>query len=176
MCTTAASRHKKASGLRPARRGSARIVFMAHIATYGELRAGEISRVSSWDMDEDALRIHGQGNKDRLVPIVHEALHDRLTALDGWAFRTTGPGSRSPRIGEQTPVRCPARGKDRAQPTPPLRDAGVRRDQRHPRRLATTQARQRCHDAGVRQGVSQAPAYCHTRCGLVPSRLIDPRG
>lgn len=63
-----------------------RIAFMAQLGAFAGLRAGEISRVGSWDLDVDVLTVHGKGSKTRVVPIEHEGLLARLEAVDGWAF------------------------------------------------------------------------------------------
>lgn len=63
-----------------------RIAFMAQLGAFGGLRAGEISRVGSWDLDVDVLTVHGKGGKTRVVPIEHQGLLSRLELVDGWAF------------------------------------------------------------------------------------------
>jgi integrase len=63
-----------------------RIGFMAMLAAYGGLRAGEIAVVHSRDLVGDELVVHGKGGKVRGVPIVDERLLSALQRVDGWAF------------------------------------------------------------------------------------------
>lgn len=63
-----------------------RIGFMAMLAAYGGLRAGEIAVVHSRDLVGDDLVVHGKGGKVRGVPIVDGRLLTTLQLVDGWAF------------------------------------------------------------------------------------------
>lgn len=63
-----------------------RIAFMAQLGAFAGLRAGEISRVGSWDLDVDVLTVHGKGGKTRVVPIEHQGLLERLEDVADWAF------------------------------------------------------------------------------------------
>lgn len=63
-----------------------RVAFMVLLAGYAGLRAGEIARLHADDYVGDELLVKGKGGKTRAVPILHQQLHWRLVALDGWAF------------------------------------------------------------------------------------------
>lgn len=69
-----------------------RIAFMAALAGLAGLRAGEIARVHQDDLVGDQLRVHGKGQRDRVVPVPHPRLLERLERVKGWAFpgRTGG--------------------------------------------------------------------------------------
>jgi integrase/recombinase XerC len=75
-----------------------RIRFMALLAGLCGLRVGEIARVHSDDYDVTARRllVHGKGDKERSVPVVHEPLHRLLAHVDGWAFPGRTDGHLSP--------------------------------------------------------------------------------
>ena len=73
-----------------------RIAFMAALAALAGLRAGEISRVHRADLLGDVLRVHGKGRRERVVPITHPALLERLERCDGWAFPGRIDGHLSP--------------------------------------------------------------------------------
>lgn len=55
------------------------------------MRRAEIARVHSDDVSDVGLHVTGKGGRTRTLPI-HPRLHDRLHALDGWAF----PSSQRP--------------------------------------------------------------------------------
>jgi Site-specific recombinase XerD len=63
-----------------------RVGFMAQLAAFAGLRAGEIARVHGRDLVGDTLVIKGKGGKVRGVPVVDAELLARLEDLDGWAF------------------------------------------------------------------------------------------
>lgn len=63
-----------------------RVGFMVELGAYAGLRAGEIARVHSDDLDGDVLHVVGKGGRQRSVPIQHPALLARLHAVEGWAF------------------------------------------------------------------------------------------
>lgn len=71
-----------------------RISFMAMLAGYCGLRAGEIAKVHQFDFDAATSRlvIHGKGRKERVIPIVQTDLAAMLGDVQGWAFpgRTEG--------------------------------------------------------------------------------------
>lgn len=75
-------------------RADEREVLMIELARNHGLRCGEISRVASWDLDEDdVLTVHGKGSKDRRVPLRQS--RDLITAIraaDGWLFPNTQRG------------------------------------------------------------------------------------
>lgn len=66
--------------------------FMIQLGAYAGLRCAEIAAVHSDQWDGRALRVLGKGRKVRVVPVVHQALVDRLDLLEGYAFpnRWTG--------------------------------------------------------------------------------------
>lgn len=63
-----------------------RLAFMAMLAGYAGLRAGEIARVHASDYVAGELLVKGKGGKVRAVPIVHDQLAWKLSRLQGWAF------------------------------------------------------------------------------------------
>lgn len=65
-----------------------RTAFMAMLAGYCGLRAGEIAQVHAHDWDRAARRlvIHGKGRKERVIPVVQAELVVALDAVDEWAF------------------------------------------------------------------------------------------
>lgn len=69
-----------------------RIAFMAMLAAFAALRAGEIAVVHQNDWDGRELLVHGKGGKERLLPIEHYGLVAHLGRVRGWAFpgRTNG--------------------------------------------------------------------------------------
>ncbi|WP_235739028.1 tyrosine-type recombinase/integrase [Nocardioides alcanivorans] len=71
---------------------SDRLGFMAMLAAYCGLRAGEIARLHSSWLVGDSLVIPGKGGKERAVPVVHRGLLVRLRKVEGWAF-PNGQGS-----------------------------------------------------------------------------------
>lgn len=78
-----------------------RLGFMAQLAAFAGLRAGEIARVNARDLVGDELVVHGKGGRVRAVPIVDDKLLARLQALDpdvdeGWAFPNGLGGHLSP--------------------------------------------------------------------------------
>ncbi|WP_202627599.1 tyrosine-type recombinase/integrase [Cellulomonas sp. APG4] len=73
-----------------------RVRLMVALAVFAGLRAGEISRVSSWDLDGDRLTVHGKGGKDRQVPIGPPELLEAIANADGWLFPNGRGGHLSP--------------------------------------------------------------------------------
>lgn len=75
-----------------------RVRFMALLAGLCGLRVGEIAKVHSDDYDaaSGSLVIHGKGNKERIVPVVHDELRSLLERVDGWAFVGKTDGHLSP--------------------------------------------------------------------------------
>lgn len=73
-----------------------RLGFMAQLAAYGGLRAGEIARVHSRDVVGDVLVVHGKGGRVREVPVVHRPLLRHLAAVSGWAFPSPAGGHLTP--------------------------------------------------------------------------------
>jgi integrase/recombinase XerC len=73
-----------------------RLGFMAMLAAYGGLRAGEVARVHASDLVADTLLVHGKGGKTRAVPIVFPPLLERLRDVEGWAFPNGLGGHLSP--------------------------------------------------------------------------------
>lgn len=63
-----------------------RIAFMAMLAGYCGLRAGEIALVHSDDWQDGRLRVHGKGRKTRTLRVFHVDLINLLDRMDGWAF------------------------------------------------------------------------------------------
>lgn len=76
----------------------ARIAFMAMLAGYAGLRAGEIAVVHADDYQDGVLRVHGKGRKVRVVPIVQRDLAEALEAIEGWAFPGRVDGHLSPGV------------------------------------------------------------------------------
>lgn len=73
-----------------------RIGFMAMLAAYAGLRAGEIARVHQDDLVGDELLVHGKGKRERVVPIVDPYLLGHLQLVRGWAFPNGLGGHLSP--------------------------------------------------------------------------------
>lgn len=73
-----------------------RVGFMAMLAAYAGLRAGEIARVHQNDLVGDELLVHGKGRKQRAVPIVQPTLLAELRLVKGWAFPNGLGGHLSP--------------------------------------------------------------------------------
>lgn len=70
-----------------------RLVFMVMLAAFCGLRCAEIAQVHEYDVLEQArLVVHGKGGRERVVPVVHPALMELLTGVNGWAF-PNGRGS-----------------------------------------------------------------------------------
>lgn len=73
-------------------RADERVRFMALLAAHAGLRAGEISLVHERDLVAgDSLLIHGKGQRERIVPIMHDETLRRLTAVRGYAFPGRDP-------------------------------------------------------------------------------------
>lgn len=82
-------------------RACPRVELMVLLAGRQGLRRGEIARIHSRDLTEDlygwSLRVHGKGDKERVIP-VHDDIARRLRGLDpGWAFPGQIDGHLSPR-------------------------------------------------------------------------------
>lgn len=62
--------------------------FMAALAAYCGLRAGEVAQVHRRDYDAHSrvLLVHGKGSKERMVPVENDDLHVMLCRVQGWAF------------------------------------------------------------------------------------------
>lgn len=78
-----------------------RVQLMILLAARQGLRRGEIARVHTEDLTEDlvgwSLRVHGKGNKERVIPL-HTDIAGRLRDLPaGWAFPGEVDGHLSPR-------------------------------------------------------------------------------
>lgn len=74
-----------------------RVGFMAMLAAYGGLRAGEIARVHGRDLVGDTLTITGKGGRVRAVPVVNVPLLARLEGVgDAWAFPNKSGGHLTP--------------------------------------------------------------------------------
>lgn len=78
-----------------------RVQLMILLAARQGLRRGEIALVHSRDLVEDlggwSLRVHGKGDKERVIPL-HSDLAGRLQVLPwGWAFPGEKDGHLSPR-------------------------------------------------------------------------------
>lgn len=77
-----------------------RVQLMILLAARQGLRRGEIARIHSADLSEDlygSLRVHGKGDKVRVIPL-HAEIASHLRALpDGYAFPGNDDGHLSPR-------------------------------------------------------------------------------
>lgn len=79
----------------------ARVTLMIMLAARQGLRRGEIATIHSRDLTEDlvgwSLRVHGKGQKERVIPL-HDCIAAMLRALPpGWAFPGQIDGHLSPR-------------------------------------------------------------------------------
>lgn len=78
-----------------------RVRLMILLAAKQGLRRGEIAQIHSRDITKSlsgwSLRVHGKGNKDRVVPL-HQDIAWMLRELEaGWAFPSQSGGHISPR-------------------------------------------------------------------------------
>lgn len=65
-----------------------RMRLLAMLGVWCGLRAGEMAVVHRDDYDaaRRVLLVHGKGNKERLVPVPRDELHDLICKADGWLF------------------------------------------------------------------------------------------
>lgn len=77
-----------------------RVQLMVLLAASQGMRRGEIAQVHSRDLSRDlygwSLRVHGKGDKERVIPL-QEEVASRLQAIPGWAFPGQVGGHLSPR-------------------------------------------------------------------------------
>lgn len=67
-------------------RGDRRVQLMLMLARYAGLRAGEIARVHSADLDGDLLYVAGKGGVRRVVPVSKPELIAAIRDANGWLF------------------------------------------------------------------------------------------
>lgn len=70
--------------------------WMILLGAHGGLRAAEIARVHTSDLDGRVLRVTGKGGKVRLVPLTDDDLASAIVQADGWLFPGRIDGHLSP--------------------------------------------------------------------------------